>query len=152
MSPEEITNFVQITEDIGTSGQPTLDQFKLIAGLGYSTVINLAMPNSDNAIAEEGCLVTSLGMNYFHMPVPFEAPTIEHLKQFIGVMGALDTKRVWVHCAVNARVSAFMYHYLSKVKGLTEVASKSPVFEDWEPQMDDVWKSFMQITKDDIGL
>jgi len=152
MSPEEITNFVQNTENIGTSGQPTKEQFKNIAELGYCSVINLAMPDSDNAIPEEGSIVTSLGMNYFHIPVPFDSPTVEHLRQFIGIMESVDSDKTWVHCAVNARVSAFMFHYLSKVKGYSEGASKSPVIMRWEPKMDDVWKSFMKLTKDDIGL
>src|SRR5450756_117291 len=36
---------------------------------------NLALPTSDNAIPNEGSVVTSLGMAYVHIPVDFKAPT-----------------------------------------------------------------------------
>ena len=59
----EITNFVQLTEDIGTSGQPRPEQFNEIADDGYAAVVNLALPTSDHAISDEGSLVTGLGMS-----------------------------------------------------------------------------------------
>lgn len=148
----EIKHFIQLSETFGTSGQPNRDQFKLIAGQGYTSVVNLAMPDSEGAIPEEGSLVTVLGMNYFHLPVPYDAPGVGHLRKFIGIMKSLEPDKVWIHCALNARVSAFMYHYLSKSKGLPEEASKSVFFKYWEPRMEDAWKSFMRLTKDDIGL
>jgi hypothetical protein len=39
-------------------------------------VINLAMPNSENAIPEEGYIVTARSMTYVHIPVPFDAPML----------------------------------------------------------------------------
>ena len=111
-----IKNFVQLTTDVGTSGQPKRDQFELIAKDGYSAVVNLALPTSDHAIADEGSVVTGFGMSYFHIPVDFAKPTVEDLRTFFGTMQALDGRKVWVHCVVNARVSAFMYLYLKHVR------------------------------------
>lgn len=106
---EQPLNFYQVTEDIGTSGQPTREQFADIARQGYSSVINLAMHDSDNAIPEEGNIVASLGLSYFHIPVPFDQPTAEHVKKFIRLMKVLEGEKIFVHCALNARVSAFVY-------------------------------------------
>jgi hypothetical protein len=61
-----------------------------------------------------------------------------------------EGERVWVHCAVNARVSAFMYHYLRNERGLDEAACRSPVLEKWGPRMDDVWKRFLALTPAEI--
>jgi protein tyrosine phosphatase (PTP) superfamily phosphohydrolase (DUF442 family) len=141
----EITNFIQLTEDVGTSGQPTAAQFEEIAAHGYAAVINLALPSSDHAIAQEGSIVTSLGMSYLHIPVRFEQPTVDALRIFIGFMQALEGRKVWVHCVVNARVSAFMYLYLKHVKGFEDHAARSPLLERWAPQMDDVWKAFLAL-------
>ena len=155
---EEILNFVQLTADVGTSGQPTVTQFKTIADAGYAAVVNLAMPDSENAIAEEGSIVTGLGMRYVHIPVPFDSPSTDDLRLFIGTMNALQGGsgqqggRVWVHCAMNLRVSAFMYHYLHHAKGLDRRTSRSPVFERWEPRMDAVWQNFMALTREDIEM
>ncbi len=77
-----ITNYVPITEDIGTSGQPTKEQFADIAAAGYQLLINLALPTSDHAICNEGSLVTELGMSYWHLPVKFDAPTPQELQLF----------------------------------------------------------------------
>ena len=142
---QDITNYVQLTDEVGTSGQPTAEQFKAIAEAGFSAVINLAMPDSDHAIPEEGTIVTGLGMSYVHIPVPFDAPSSAHLKQFCGAMQAFEGQKVWVHCVVNARVSAFMYQYLTQVKGLPEAESRSPILDLWEPDMDDVWRNFLAI-------
>ncbi len=106
----DIYHFEQITPRIGCSGQPTADQFALIAQADYAAVINLALADSDNALPNEGSLVTAQGMSFQHIPVRFDAPTLADLKTFFGVMRALTPRKVWVHCVVNARVSAFLYH------------------------------------------
>ena len=151
-SLSEITNFVQLTDDIGTSGQPRPEQFDDIADGGYSAVVNLALPTSDHAISDEGSLVTGLGMSYFHIPVKFDEPTVDDLRTFIGVMKSMEGKKVWVHCVVNARVSAFLYHYLRHVRNLDEDASRSVVLERWQPRMDDTWSAFLALKKNEIGL
>jgi len=140
-----IFNFVQLTPDVGTSGQPTREQFAAIAQDGYAAVVNLAMPTSDNAIADEGSVVTGHGMSYFHIPVDFKNPTIDDLRTFIGTMQTLSGKRVWVHCAMNLRVSAFMYHYLKHVRGLDESSARSPVLDRWGPKMDAAWSQFLAL-------
>ncbi len=147
-----ITNFVQLTPDVGTSGQPEREQFSLIARAGYAGVVNLALPTSDHAIADEGSVVTGLGMSYFHIPVEFSAPSVEDLRTFFGAMQALEGKKVWVHCVVNARVSAFMYLYLKHVRGLDDAAARSPVLNRWQPTMDAVWKDFIALERQQIGV
>jgi len=148
---DQIINFVPMADDLGTSGQPTAEQFKAIAAAGYEAVINLALPTSEGAIADEGAIVTGLGMRYFHIPVVWEAPTVDDLRTYIGVLNALPGKKVWVHCQVNARVSAFTYHYLRHVRGFDETAARSPVLERWAPQMDDTWRAFLALEPQYIG-
>ena len=146
----EIYNFEQMTDWLGTSGQPTREQFAAIADAGYDAVINLALPESDRAIADEGSIIAGLGMHYVHLPVQMENPTLDNLRTFIGVMQALDGKKVWVHCVVNARVSAFVFHYLRKEKNLPEQDARSSILAQWEPRMDDVWKAFLAIPTESL--
>ena len=145
-----LLNFHQITPRIGTAGHPKATDFPSIAAEGYDVVINLAMHDADDAIAEEGSLVSKAGMSYFHLPVPWEAPTADHLKTFIGIMDALEDKKILVHCQVNARVSAFMLKYLT-FKGVAETEATTPLMEKWLPQMDDNWKAFLALSEKDIG-
>ena len=152
MAVQDILNFVQLTPRVGTSGQPTAAQFADIAAAGYTAVVNLALPDSDNAIADEGGVVTGLRLSYFHLPVLFDAPQLAELRTFIGLMRVLEDRQVWVHCAMNLRVSAFMYHYLRHDLGLPEAEARSPVFKRWEPRMDAVWQAFLATPPDLLAL
>jgi protein tyrosine phosphatase (PTP) superfamily phosphohydrolase (DUF442 family) len=148
----EILNFVQLTPRVATSGQPTAEQLQEIAGAGYQAVVNLALPTSDNAIPDEAGHVTRLRLVYFQIPVLFDAPSATDLRTFVGVMRALEDRPVWVHCAMNLRVSAFMYHYLRHDLGVPEAEARSPVLAKWEPRMDEVWRRFLALTPADLQL
>ena len=150
MSIAGIRNFIQLCENMVSSGQPEEDEFRDIAKAGYRVVVNLAMPNSDFAIPEEGNIVTALGMSYVHIPVPFEAPTAGHLRQFIKVMQAYSDQKVWVHCALNYRVSAFLYQYPRLVKGLVHDEAKKVMLKTWEPN--EIWKAFMALSAAELTL
>jgi len=149
---KDITNFVQLTEDIGTAGQPRAEQFADIAAAGFVAVVNLAMHDSDNALPDEGHLVAAQGMRYLHLPIDFAAPTAEDARLFIDLMQALSPRKVFVHCALNLRVSAFMYLYLRHVRGLDEASSRSPLIAKWEPRMDQVWKDFLRLSPQQLGV
>lgn len=147
---ESIRNFARLTDLIGTAGQPTREEFELIANEGYETVINLAMPDHEDSIPDEGEIVSSLGMTYIHIPVPFHNPQPIHVKRFCKYMQSLEGTKVFVHCIMNYRVSAFMFHYFNKVVGLDVDASTSPVIADWGP--DEIWQKVISWNRDDIGL
>ncbi len=147
---DQILNFIQLTESVGTAGQPTPEQFAEIARAGYAAVVNLAVPDSHNAVANEGSLVTATGMTYVNIPVKWEDPTLRDLQRFIKTMRAFEGERVFVHCAMNMRVSAFMYHYLTIEQGLPPVQARSPILEKWEPKMDEVWKRFLALTPEAV--
>ncbi len=147
---ENIINYVQVSDRIASSGQPEDDQFKVISDAGYKLIMNLAMPDSENANPEEGGIVTSLKMTYVHIPVPFEAPDISHLKEFMKTMGLFSSQKVWVHCVVNYRVSAFLYQYQRIVHGQQPEEARKAMLPTWEPN--DIWKKFMAISSYEIGL
>lgn len=139
-----ILNQFEVSTGITSSGQPTSDQFAQIAESGHEVVINLAMPEHENSISNEGEIVTSLGMSYIHLPVPFDAPTEEHYRMFCGYMDALESNRVWVHCIVNARVSAFLFRYLQSHRGYSEAQATTPVLRAWLPEMEAPWSDFIR--------
>ena len=147
---QNILNFHQATENIATGGQPTVSQLSQIADAGYSVVVSLAMHDSDNAIPEEGSLTASLGMSYVHIPVPFEAPTAKQVQSFFRVMDSFDGEKVFVHCAVSARVSAFMHRYMMLRKGASSEQATSPLPQRWLPHMEDHWKSILKLELDEI--
>ncbi len=82
----DIRAFRALGERIGTAGQPTEEQLRRVGQAGYQALINLALPTSDNALPNEGGIVTSAGMAYAHLPVNFDAPADEDFRRFRGVM------------------------------------------------------------------
>lgn len=149
----DVHNFVLMTPRIATSGQPTREQFQAIAQAGYGAVINLAMPDSERAVRDEGALVADQGMFYFHIPVPFAAPLPEHVRVFCDLLRGLEMttdRKIWVHCILNYRVSAFVYHYLTKIQAVPEDAARSPIFERWQP--DPVWSDLLRWDREKIGV
>ncbi|SBS31279.1 hypothetical protein MSP8886_02049 [Marinomonas spartinae] len=147
---EKIRNFVQLTPLIATGGQPKAEQFLSIAENGYDYVINLGMLDHPDAVLEEDQLVSELGMSYIHVPVKFDAPSKKQVALFCRLLSLLKTQKVFVHCIMNYRVSAFMYHYFSKVEKCSEHASKSIMFERWD--INPVWQEMLKWSAEDLGL
>ena len=79
-------------------------------------------------------------MNYHLSP-----DAAQDLEDFCGIMATLRTQKVWVHCVVNFRVSAFMYQYLTKHERADENAATSSILRAWRPKMDDAWRAFMAL-------
>jgi protein tyrosine phosphatase (PTP) superfamily phosphohydrolase (DUF442 family) len=150
MSIKDITNYIQVSNRIASSGQPEEHQFKDIANAGFQVVINLAMPNSEKAIPEEGNIVAAHGMSYMHIPVPFDAPNVDHLRKFIKIMSGFSDEMVFVHCVANYRVSAFLYQYQRIVLGASVEEAKKVMLPSWKPNA--VWQRFMAIIPNEIAL
>ena len=137
----DIINFVQISDHIASSGQPSEDDFAQIAELGYQTVINLALATSDNAIPSEGDIVTNFGMEYVHIPVQWQNPTKNQFQLFAAIMQQQSSQKVWVHCALNMRVSAFLYLYNTILLKVPESVAIQKLNQVWQPN--EVWSQFI---------
>ncbi len=137
----DITNFLPITNRLGSAGQPFPEQFPLLKEAGYKMVINLALPTSTNAIPHEGELVTDLRMTYVHIPVQWEHPTLDDFHQFTQVMKAFQDRKVFVHCALNMRVSSFLYLYRVLYEGIPPETAAQSLHSIWQPN--EVWLKFI---------
>ncbi|MEB3337396.1 MAG: protein tyrosine phosphatase family protein [Leptolyngbyaceae bacterium] len=137
----EIRSFLALSDSVATAGQPTEEQFASLRAAGYEIVINLALPTSTHALPNEQAVVESQGMQYVHIPVLWETPTLEDLDRFFSVMAASNGKRILVHCALNMRVSAFMYLYRLLCEGVSEVEAKQDLNQIWVPNDD--WQRFI---------
>jgi protein tyrosine phosphatase (PTP) superfamily phosphohydrolase (DUF442 family) len=138
---QEILNFLQLDEFIGTGGQPTAQQFNFLQEAAYRVVINLALPSSENALTNEGSLVTGLGMTYIHIPVVWEKPKMEDFNQFAQIMQALQGTKVFIHCARNMRVSCFMYLYRTIYQQVPHNIARRDLLQIWRPN--ETWQAFI---------
>lgn len=146
-SIEEIYNYLKISDSVATAGQPTEAQFSTIKESGYQVVVNLARPDSPNALSNEQAIVESLGMQYIHIPVIWENPTFEDISRFFSVMETNADKSVFVHCAANMRVSTFVYLYRLVHAGMTEEQAKQDLHRIWTPN--ETWQTFIQQVMED---
>jgi len=143
-----IRNFLRIDDRLATSGMPQPGDFAALRQAGFDVVINLALPTSDNALANEGELVSALGMTYVHIPVKFDAPQPADFDQFARVLHACAGQRVFVHCAANKRVSAFIFlHRLNQ--GVDRATAESDLAKIWQP--DGAWREFVNERLTAIG-
>jgi protein tyrosine phosphatase (PTP) superfamily phosphohydrolase (DUF442 family) len=139
---ESIYNFLQLSENIVTSGQPTEDQIVEIHQAGFEVVINLGLTGTDYALEDEAGLIANLGMKYIHIPVIWENPPLEDLDEFLSTMDLLQGKKIFVHCAANMRVSAFMALYRVLRLGWEPDRAMEDVHRIWEPNA--VWDAFIK--------
>ena len=145
----KILNYVKINELISTSGQPKIEELELIANEGFEVVINLAMPTTSNALENEDKIVSSLNMSYIHIPVDFENPKISDLKLFLNILQSLGANKVWIHCAKNYRVSAFMYVYHKYILHTPFEEIDLSIFDIWKPSL--IWQELMKVSIEDLS-
>ena len=103
-----------------------------LAGIGVRHVINLAMADHPEALADEARLMAGTGLAYTHIPVPFDAPEDAHFAAFTEAYERAEGP-VHVHCIANMRVSAFLYRYHREVKGMAEPEARALMERIWSP-------------------
>ena len=138
---EQILNFRRLGDRLATGGQPRPEQFQSLKEAGVDGVNNLALPTSDNALPDEGFRVTSMGLFYVHLPVLFNAPTATDFNRFRAVLRAFQDSSLFIHCAMNMRVSAFVYLYRRIELGVAEAIAEADLRAIWNP--DPIWTQFI---------
>jgi protein tyrosine phosphatase (PTP) superfamily phosphohydrolase (DUF442 family) len=138
----EIYNCRELSPTLATSGQPKEDQLRAIAAAGYEVVINLALHDDPRySLADEAEVVKTSGMKYVHIPVQFAKPERADLDAFFAAMDEHRGKKVWVHCAANMRVTAFLGLYWSIREGWETTRAFELMDSLWKPNK--VWASFI---------
>lgn len=144
----DIINYRKVNELISTSGQLTQEQFKNIKEEGFEVVISLVFNDESNPMRNEDEIVTNLGMVYFHIPVDFENPKVSDTKLFLNTLQALGSNKVWVHCTLNHRVSAFMYVYHKYILKTPFEQIDLSIFEQWGPEP--IWQEIMKVSFEEL--
>ena len=147
---KQIVNFYQLDENIGTSGQPVGEQFADISAAGYEIVLNLSLSDSPNAIENENNIISELNMTYVHIPVDFKSPRREDLESFFKHMEKHKNKRIFVHCVMNWRVSAFMFLYQTIKCDMPVADALQHMNAVWQPEP--VWQEFIENTLNSYGI
>jgi uncharacterized protein (TIGR01244 family) len=139
-----ITNLTVLNDSLWSAGQPTRAELAEVAQAGFSVVINLALATSDNAIADEAEVAQSLGMEYIHIPVVWDAPRPDNLQKFMDAMDTHADEKVFVHCAMNYRASAFVALWRVLRQGWEEAEAFTVQKTVWNLSEYPVWEKFVR--------
>jgi protein tyrosine phosphatase (PTP) superfamily phosphohydrolase (DUF442 family) len=138
---EDITNYLCPAPDIYTGGQPTPGEIAALGQAGFQIVINLAMDNSPDALPDEQELVQEAGMAYVHIPVVWEAPAQADLLKFFTFFHPYRAFKTFTHCALNMRVSAFVFLYRVIVEKEPVETCQPALLKIWQPN--EIWQKFI---------
>lgn len=139
---KQIQNLRVIDDRLATAGQPSAEQFRAVRSGGYQSVINLLPADSISAVPGEQAAVEEQGLRYHYLPVVWEAPTAEDFARFCALMHAESDRRIFVHCAVNKRASAFVFLYRVLRLGVAYEVAARDLLAVWQP--DAVWNRFIE--------
>jgi protein tyrosine phosphatase (PTP) superfamily phosphohydrolase (DUF442 family) len=136
-----LLNRIDYSPSLTTSGQPTGAELALIAAADYDRVIFLAFSNHPKAVAHEDDMVRGLGLQFIHIPVEWESPSLGDFAAFAAVMQAHGSGRTLVHCEVNFRASVFGFLYQVLYEGADLDEAMSLMQSIWVPNA--VWEAFI---------
>jgi protein tyrosine phosphatase (PTP) superfamily phosphohydrolase (DUF442 family) len=140
---KKVFNYYQVPGLFETSGQPNNKQLISIANGGYEVVINLAPNNTiEGRVINEKDILKSNNITYIHIPVDFNNPLDEDFNKFVAALEENKHKKVWVHCAANMRVSAFVFKYRRDVLGLSQKNIERDLKAIWIPNK--AWSFFLE--------
>ena len=133
--PEDIRAWQRLSPQVTTSGRIEEADIARLKSISVAHVINLAMDDHPDALADEGTKLAAAGIGYTHIPVPFDAPDETHFAAFLEALGAAEGP-VHIHCIANWRVSAFFYRY-HRAQGMAEAEARALMHRQWSPETSD---------------
>jgi protein tyrosine phosphatase (PTP) superfamily phosphohydrolase (DUF442 family) len=140
-SLDDITNYLEYSENFASAGQPTEAQLELIRDEGFERIVYIAFSTDGNAIANEDKLVRDLGMDYVQIPVVWASPTVADYESFAAVMQRNPNKKTLLHCQVNFRASAFSFLYRVIHERVPVAQAKADMNTVWEPN--ETWQELI---------
>ena len=144
--PADIRNWHRRPDGITTSGKLEAGDPARLAAIGVRHVVNLALDSHPEALAGEGALLAAHGIAYTHIPVPFDAPTPDHVAALAEALAA-HPGPAHVHCIMNFRVTAFFY-LLDIAAGVPEAEARARMVMVWNPLEDErapeAWRALVR--------
>ena len=136
-------NYVAATERLHTAGQPDAAMLATLGERGFGLVVNLAPPQNQGAVPDEGKLIAEDGPTYVNIPVNWQKPTYDDFALFSAVMDGARDRKVLVHCQLNMRASAFTFLYRVVNEHVPPDEAFKALSAVWVPR--DQWADFVKL-------
>lgn len=129
----EPVNYMEISDRLVTSGQPSATQIAALNSHQYQMVINLAPTDVDADFHDEAYLLGKKGITYIAIPVEMQQPKYRDFVLFSNILSSTEDGRVWVHCRINNRASMFTFLYRVIHEGADPYTAYDKVTAIWVP-------------------
>lgn len=144
-------NVMRLGDRLITAGQPDRQSLATLREReGVQAVIYLAPSTARDAVAEEPALLAAQGIEFVHIPIPWEAPTAEHAQAFRAAMNRLRDRKVLVHCQANMRASALTFLWRVLDGGVPLAEAHADLKRIWTP--DGPWRAVVDAQLKPAGL
>jgi uncharacterized protein (TIGR01244 family) len=120
--PPDIRNFLRVTPEFCTGGQPRPEHFARLKADGVKAVLNLRQPTEHRA-DDERQAVEAAGLKYFNIPVNYQTPAEAHVDEFLKITDDPANRPMFIHCTAAIRVGAFWMIRRALRDGLTADAA-----------------------------
>jgi len=101
-----IRNFLRVSTDFCTGGQPRPEHFAALKADGVKTVLSLRTPEEYRG-DEEAQAVKAAGMTFINIPVVYSTPAKASVDEFLRVTDDVANRPIFIHCTAAIRVGAF---------------------------------------------
>jgi protein tyrosine phosphatase (PTP) superfamily phosphohydrolase (DUF442 family) len=135
-------NVVAVSPTLVTAGQPDRASLLRLKAEGYAAVISLAPGNSSDAVADEAEILKAQGIEYIHVPIPWQTPEASHLQATAAALQRYQGRKVLVHCQMNMRASAVTFLYRAIYAKDDPAAAWADVKKVWTPK--DQWAKYVE--------
>ena len=146
----EIRNYRAYSDTFASSGQPSAEQLTAARDAGFERVVYIALTDSRGAIDNEDSVVKELGMDYVHVPVIWDQPTLSDFYAFAGAMQREPDKKTLLHCQANFRASAFAMLYRVIYEDVPLADAKAAMNDVWTPN--ETWRDLIFAVLEDNGI
>jgi protein tyrosine phosphatase (PTP) superfamily phosphohydrolase (DUF442 family) len=124
-----------------TAGQPDRASLQRMKAEGYAAVISLAPGDAPDAVPEQAAILAAQGVEFVHIPIPWQAPEAKHLEAMAAAMQRLKGRKVLVHCQMNMRASAVTFLYRTIPEKVDPAMAWGDVQALWTPT--NQWAAFI---------
>lgn len=126
-------NYLRYDDRFASAGMPSADYLETLSEEGVDVVINIAPPHSHGALENEAALVADASMTYLNIPVDWNAPSLDHVEQFLAYLRSRPDDSVFLHCQMNMRATAFAMLHRVINQGIDPAVAERDMHRIWTP-------------------